>query len=81
MMLGVSMGQESKSISCSRKISSEMPVILLHANTQDLPNAIKPQKLGNRLKLNSITNWVWQVQGACATTGDGLYGRIALARG
>ena len=48
-------------------------ILLVYANKQDLPNAIKPQELGNRLKLNTITNRPWQVQGTCATTGDGLY--------
>jgi small GTP-binding protein len=48
-------------------------IILVYANKQDLPNAIKPQELGNRLRLNSISNRIWQVQGTCATTGDGLY--------
>jgi signal recognition particle receptor subunit beta len=48
-------------------------IILVYANKQDLPNTIKPQELGNWLKLNSITNRVWQIQGTCATTGDGLY--------
>jgi signal recognition particle receptor subunit beta len=48
-------------------------IILICANKQDLPNAIKPQELGNRLRLNSTTNRCWQLQGTCATTGDGLY--------
>jgi hypothetical protein len=50
-------------------------VLLVYANEQDLPNAVKPQEqeLGNRLRLNSIANRAWQVQGTCATTGDGLY--------
>ncbi|KAK8866895.1 Arf GTPase arf1 [Tritrichomonas musculus] len=48
-------------------------ILLVYANKQDLPNAIKPQELGNRLRLNTITNRAWQIQGACATTGDGLY--------
>ncbi|KAH0795343.1 ADP-ribosylation factor [Histomonas meleagridis] len=48
-------------------------ILLVYANKQDLPNAIKPSELGNRLKLNTITNRPWQVQGTCATTGDGLY--------
>ena len=47
--------------------------LLVFANKQDLPNAVKPQELGNRLRLNTITNRPWQVQGCCATTGDGLY--------
>jgi small GTP-binding protein len=48
-------------------------IILVYANKQDLPNAIKPQELGIRLGLNTMTNRLWQVQGTCATTGDGLY--------
>jgi small GTP-binding protein len=48
-------------------------IILVYANKQDLPNAIKPQELGIRLGLNSMMNRLWQVQGTCATTGDGLY--------
>jgi hypothetical protein len=48
-------------------------VILICANKQDPPNAIKPQEHGNRLRLNSTTNRCGQVQGPCATTGDGLY--------
>ena len=48
-------------------------ILLVYANKQDLPNAIKPQELANRLRLNTITNRPWQIQGACATTGDGLY--------
>jgi small GTP-binding protein len=48
-------------------------ILLVYANKQDLPNAIKPEELGNRLRLNSILNRVWQVQGTCAMTGDGLY--------
>jgi small GTP-binding protein len=48
-------------------------VLLVYANKQDLPNAIKPQELGQRLKLTTLTSRVWQVMGACAATGDGLY--------
>ena len=48
-------------------------ILLVYANKQDLPNAIKPQELANKLRLNTITNRPWQIQGACATTGDGLY--------
>jgi small GTP-binding protein len=48
-------------------------VLLIYANKQDLPNAIKPLDLADRLRINSITNRTWHVQGTCATTGDGLY--------
>ncbi|KAH0788941.1 ADP-ribosylation factor [Histomonas meleagridis] len=47
-------------------------VVLVYANKQDLPNAISPYELGNKLKLDKI-NHPWKVQGTCATTGDGLY--------
>jgi small GTP-binding protein len=47
-------------------------VLLVYANKQDLPCAIKPNELCHRLQLNSITNRPWHVQGTCATTGDGL---------
>jgi signal recognition particle receptor subunit beta len=48
-------------------------ILLVYANKQDLPNAVNPCELGNRLGLNAITNRPWQVQGTCATTGYGLY--------
>jgi hypothetical protein len=47
-------------------------IILVYANKQNLPNAISPRELGNRFRLNSMTNRVWQIQGLCALTGDGL---------
>jgi small GTP-binding protein len=50
----------------------EDAVLLVYANKQDLPNAIKPQELVGRLKLNEVTERAWKVQGASATTGDGL---------
>jgi small GTP-binding protein len=48
-------------------------VVLVYANKQDLPNALKPVELGERLRLHSIRSHVWHVQGTCATMGDGLY--------
>jgi signal recognition particle receptor subunit beta len=48
-------------------------ILLVYANKRDLPNAIKPQDVGSRLRLDSITNRALQVQGTCATTGDRLY--------
>jgi small GTP-binding protein len=47
-------------------------VLLVYANKQDLPYAIKSQELENRLGLNSITDRPWKVQEASATTGEGL---------
>jgi small GTP-binding protein len=48
-------------------------ILLVYANKQDLPNAVKPSELGNRLRLNTMRNGPWQVQGTCGRTGDGLY--------
>jgi small GTP-binding protein len=48
-------------------------VLLIYANKQDLPNAIKPAEMAQYLKLNSIRSHPWQIQGTCAATGDGLY--------
>jgi small GTP-binding protein len=31
-------------------------ILLVYANKQDLPNAIKPMELGNKLRLNTISN-------------------------
>jgi small GTP-binding protein len=48
-------------------------VILIYANKQDLPQAINPTEIGERLKLRSIVNHAWHIQGTSATTGEGLY--------
>ena len=47
-------------------------VLLVYANKQDLPNAVKPQELVNRLHLNTLHR-PWHLQGTCAKTGDGLF--------
>jgi small GTP-binding protein len=48
-------------------------VLLVIANKQDLPNAMSVNEVSQRLELNKVTNRKWFVQGACATTGDGLF--------
>lgn len=48
-------------------------VVLVFANKQDLPEAIKPQELQERLGLSKIRDHLWSVQPSCASTGDGLY--------
>lgn len=48
-------------------------VILVYANKQDLPNAMKPAEMADKLHLNELRNHTWFVQQACATQGDGLY--------
>lgn len=48
-------------------------VLLVYANKQDLPNAVNPRELANRLRLNTITGRPWHVQGTVATQGEGIY--------
>jgi len=47
--------------------------VLVFANKQDLPNAMKVQEVTERLGLNKLRNRQWYIQGAAAPTGDGLY--------
>jgi len=48
-------------------------VLLVFANKQDLPNAMKVQEVTERLGLNKLRNRQWFIQGASAPMGDGLY--------
>jgi small GTP-binding protein len=47
--------------------------LLVLANKQDLPQSMSVSEVTERLALNSVRDRKWYVQGACATTGDGLY--------
>eukprot|EP00457_Paulinella_chromatophora_P014945 gb/GEZN01015454.1/.p1 GENE.gb/GEZN01015454.1/~~gb/GEZN01015454.1/.p1 ORF type:complete len:192 (-),score=32.83 gb/GEZN01015454.1/:212-787(-) len=47
--------------------------LLVFANKQDLPNAMKVQEVTERLGLNRLRNRQWYIQGSSAPTGDGLY--------
>lgn len=47
-------------------------VILVFANKQDLPNAMRPSEVIEALGLSRLTGRKWHVQGATATTGDGI---------
>ena len=47
--------------------------VLVFANKQDLPNAMSAAELTEKLQLSSFKRRQWYIQGACATTGDGLY--------
>ncbi|XP_055907431.1 ADP-ribosylation factor 2-like [Eupeodes corollae] len=46
--------------------------ILLLANKQDLPNALTPSQLADKMKMHDRKH-EWYVQGTCAQTGSGLY--------
>uniref|UniRef100_UPI00398EA478 ADP-ribosylation factor 4-like n=1 Tax=Pristiophorus japonicus TaxID=55135 RepID=UPI00398EA478 len=48
-------------------------VLLVYANKQDLPNAMKVSELTEKLELNRLTGKVWCIEGTCAIQGDGLY--------
>jgi len=48
-------------------------VLLVFANKQALPNAMKVQEVTERLGLNKLRNRQWYIQGSSAPTGDGLY--------
>mmetsp|Transcript_43180 Transcript_43180/g.71339 ORF Transcript_43180/g.71339 Transcript_43180/m.71339 type:complete len:195 (-) Transcript_43180:236-820(-) len=47
--------------------------LLVLANKQDLDNAMSVDEICSRLKLNTLRNRDWHIQGTCAHTGDGLY--------
>ncbi len=47
--------------------------LLVFANKQDLPNAMSVAEVTDRLHLHQLRNRRWFIQGACATSGDGLY--------
>ncbi|XP_048379637.1 ADP-ribosylation factor-like [Stegostoma tigrinum] len=47
-------------------------VLLVFANKQDLPNAMSPAQITDKLGLNALRSHVWYIQATCATSGDGL---------
>ena len=51
--------------------SHRIPV-LVFANKQDLPHAIKTSDVAQKLGLHQMRR-PWHVQGTCALSGDGLY--------
>ncbi|KAI8822187.1 ADP-ribosylation factor [Fimicolochytrium jonesii] len=48
-------------------------VLLVFANKQDLPQAMNPSEITDKLGLHALRQRQWFIQAACATTGDGLY--------
>ena len=51
--------------------SSGVP-LLVYANKQDLPSALSTAELSRQLGLHDVTDRPVHVQGATATTGEGL---------
>ncbi|KAK0734846.1 ADP-ribosylation factor family-domain-containing protein [Lasiosphaeria miniovina] len=47
--------------------------LLVFANKQDLPNAMSPAEVTDKLGLTSLRQRAWFIQSTCATSGDGLY--------
>ncbi|CAF0896419.1 unnamed protein product [Rotaria sordida] len=51
---------------------SNVPIVII-ANKQDLPDAMKPSEIIDKLGMNELRDkHKWYVQSACAITGDGL---------
>jgi len=49
-------------------------LLLVFANKQDIPGALKPEEVSRLLRLNDVAkNHVWKVQPSCAKTGDGIF--------
>ncbi|XP_057553367.1 ADP-ribosylation factor 1-like isoform X3 [Hippopotamus amphibius kiboko] len=48
-------------------------VLLVSADTQDLPNAMNAAEITGKLGLHSLHHGNWYTQATCATSGDGLY--------
>ncbi|BES89880.1 unnamed protein product [Nesidiocoris tenuis] len=48
-------------------------VLLVFANKQDLPKAMNPSELTEKLGLTQLRNRKWYIQSTCATQGHGLY--------
>ncbi|KAG2173820.1 hypothetical protein INT43_005240 [Umbelopsis isabellina] len=48
-------------------------LLLVFANKQDLPGAMSPAELTERLGLHKMRDRAWYVHPSCATTGEGLF--------
>jgi len=49
-------------------------LLLVFANKQDIPGAMKPDELSRRLKLDEVAkNHIWKVEPSVATTGEGIF--------
>ncbi|XP_020894467.1 ADP-ribosylation factor 6 [Exaiptasia diaphana] len=48
-------------------------ILLVFANKMDLPDALKPNEVEERMHLSKLRDKKWYVQPICGTTGDGLY--------
>ena len=47
-------------------------ILLVFANKQDLPQALSPAEVTEKLGLPGLRGRQWYIQSSCATTGEGL---------
>jgi len=47
-------------------------VLLVLANKQDLPHAVRPSEMADKLGLHGLKSRQWYIQATSATTGDGV---------
>jgi ADP-ribosylation factor protein 6 len=52
-------------------------LLLIFANKQDLPHALTPAEVTEKLQLTKLKDRDWYVQPSCATTGEGLFEGLA----
>ena len=52
-------------------------ILIIFANKQDLPQAMSPVTIADKLGLNQVTNRRWHIQATSAITGQGLYEGLA----
>jgi ADP-ribosylation factor protein 1 len=48
-------------------------VLLILANKQDLPGALSPGEVADKLRVGQLKDRPWHIQGCCASNGTGLY--------
>jgi len=52
-------------------------LLLVFANKQDLPGAMSPQDITEKLQLQKLKDHLWFVHPSCATTAEGLFEGLA----
>ncbi|KAF8467198.1 ADP-ribosylation factor family-domain-containing protein [Kalaharituber pfeilii] len=52
-------------------------LLLVFANKQDLPGAMSPAEVTDKLQLHKMKDRIWYVVPSCATTGEGLFEGLA----
>lgn len=54
-------------------------LLLVFANKQDIPGAMTPTEVTEKLRLTQLKERMWYVVPSCATTGEGLFeGLVSL---